>query len=577
MMAAVLLTAAFMWTVSYVRTERSGWTSTDAARQNHSSSTDSIALEKFQPSVTELVSLVQQKDNEISSLRSELAGEDARRTASASCPKPHRPVIITTVIESEMEYLRELVGSLHRWYQEGRDPPVVVVYAFALPGKFYSEIRLWLNVEVFDAAKTLFLGPQDVMRASDISTFSGSYVRMRMLESQLQAYPAALLVRNTIRFEEVALESVGRALLNDGYVFGGSANGIGDALAVAFTYGLPAYDFHVRHVLRCLHQYQCPDTLRTRIDAGAKSYANVTALPALGLAEAAQGTFYCQVLLRTDLLYSAFAESAITNTPSDQNTGGKPLISIGMLTLTTHDIGQWEDSVPLTRFIPSIFETITDAEFEKYQYTVYIGFDEGDRFFDDKEILPKIQSHLSVLAGNKAIAFRYIRMPFSKGWVTFLWNALFALAMRDGADYFMQVNDDLALTSPEWSSKFIDILSAHSGVGVTGPYEASRKGGMVSQAFVGRTHYQIFGRLYPSNLKDYFSDDWLSEVYAPDYYYVSNVTMSHHTVPIRYTACGDDRPRFEVLLARGRALFNDWITDKPYDEMLPLPINAAIA
>ena len=38
-----------------------------------------------------------------------------------------------------------------------------------------------------------------------------------------------------------------------------------------------------------------------------------------------------------------------------------------------------------------------------------------------------------------------IKFPYTKGWVTFLWNGLFVSAVGDGCDYFFQLNDDVEL------------------------------------------------------------------------------------------------------------------------------------
>ena len=38
-----------------------------------------------------------------------------------------------------------------------------------------------------------------------------------------------------------------------------------------------------------------------------------------------------------------------------------------------------------------------------------------------------------------------------------------------------------------------------------------------TQSFVHRTHLEIFGFLYPPVFRNWYSDDWISEVYKPDW------------------------------------------------------------
>ncbi|KNC96571.1 uncharacterized protein SPPG_08158 [Spizellomyces punctatus DAOM BR117] len=127
----------------------------------------------------------------------------------------------------------------------------------------------------------------------------------------------------------------------------------------------------------------------------------------------------------------------------------------------------------------------TDEEWDRSEYTLYIGFDVGHGFFDDPTILPKIDEFLKSLVVDKPLKFKYIRLPYSYGWVTYIWNALFALAIRDGTDFFFQVNDDLALKGTKWSTYFVDALEKNNGFGVAGPWDPRHNGRLLTQAFAG--------------------------------------------------------------------------------------------
>ncbi|KAJ3166782.1 hypothetical protein HDU87_001916 [Geranomyces variabilis] len=517
-------------------------------------------------------SQLDEKNREIEDLRVKLL--EASRNASIVHENPLGIVIVTTVVEHEMSSLREMVGSIHRWSQPNRDPqgpeiPHLVVYAFDLPEKFKHEISMWKNVVVLDAANTLFLGGRDVLSAYEKPRASDSYVRARVLEAQLEFFPAVLLVNNTVRFEEEALTKITHAIATNGYVFANANDHASELFVVGFAHGSPAFDSHVRHKLRCFHKYQCPRDFRDQVEAHQKTYADVAALAEIDLQEASDvGFFYCQILIRTDVLYTPFGELEQSVASNITNPTGKPFISLGMLTLTTSNIPRWEDAVPLTRFIASFFATVTEAEFDKYLFVIYIGFDEEDRFFDDSEILPEIDSHLKSLAGNRDVAFRFIRMPFTKGWVTYLWNGLFAFAIRDGADYFMQVNDDLDFTTPGWATLFAESIDANHGFGVTGP--SDHGGELLTQALVGKIHYIIFGRLYPFNLKDWFSDNWLTKVYGPSNTFSLPVGMHHRPEQARYAPCSADEGRFLEILAHDIKLIAAWQANETNAEMLPL-------
>ena len=102
--------------------------------------------------------------------------------------------------------------------------------------------------------------------------------------------------------------------------------------------------------------------------------------------------------------------------------------------------------------------------------------------------------------------------------VAMLWSMLFARAIRDGADYFFQVNDDLTLETPGWLTRYTGDLDLNGGFGVAGPYDPFNNINceILTQAMVSRKHWDIFGTLYPVALKDWKTDRWLTHVYNDD-------------------------------------------------------------
>jgi hypothetical protein len=115
----------------------------------------------------------------------------------------------------------------------------------------------------------------------------------------------------------------------------------------------------------------------------------------------------------------------------------------------------WEDVAPLRLFLPSFLKTVTDEEWKQFEYAFYIGFDEEDKFFDNEDsralildaMNEMVRKHSDEVLGRTndqskelvKVAFNLIRFPYSKGWVTYLWNGLFVHAIKDNCDYFYQV------------------------------------------------------------------------------------------------------------------------------------------
>jgi hypothetical protein len=136
------------------------------------------------------------------------------------------------------------------------------------------------------------------------------------------------------------------------------------------------------------------------------------------------------------------------------------------------------------------------------------------------------------------------------------WNALFRRAYDDGADFFYQLGDDLALVTAGWARDFPAALllnPTRPGLGVTGPVDTQVGGRILTQSFVSRQHMEVFGAYYPSAFRNWWSDDWITQVYAPEH----TRLWTHHFVRNgrgwpRYHVDFASRSRLEAEVERGR-------------------------
>jgi hypothetical protein len=151
----------------------------------------------------------------------------------------------------------------------------------------------------------------------------------------------------------------------------------------------------------------------------------------------ADDRYFCHILLRDDILYSIDG-----NERSLAKQDGKIHVAIGMLTMSTEQVETWQDSSPVKTFLPHFITSITETERHQYVYHVYIGYDSGDRYFDNQRTLPSIQEYFEQMLSYAGIEneMHFLKFPYTGGWVTFLWNALFVQAMHYGCDYFYQAS-----------------------------------------------------------------------------------------------------------------------------------------
>lgn len=184
-------------------------------------------------------------------------------------------------------------------------------------------------------------------------------------------------------------------------------------------------------------------------------------------------------------------------------------------------------------FLPSLEATLNQKELEHFFVTMYIGYDLNDPIMgmNIDDLLPKCHN----------FAVKMHRLPAIR-WATAMWNILYNDAMQDDNDYFLQVGDDVSFNNDGWLTAMTKELDEMNGIGVVGPRDTKWDCKIMTQAMVTRKHHQVFGWLYPPEIKDWYSDNWLQTTYL-------NVKRSkclrQHTVTNksnlkrRYDACDD--------------------------------------
>ena len=93
-------------------------------------------------------------------------------------------------------------------------------------------------------------------------------------------------------------------------------------------------------------------------------------------------------------------------------------------------------------------------------------------------------------------------------------NDAMMAAYMSGMDYYYRVNDDTVMISPGWVKRFTHYYESKMGaVGIMGPTHAGDKAEILTYDFANRKHIEIFGFYYPRLFRDWFADNWITDVY----------------------------------------------------------------
>jgi hypothetical protein len=186
-------------------------------------------------------------------------------------------------------------------------------------------------------------------------------------------------------------------------------------------------------------------------------------------------------------------------------------MKIGLLIPSTSNGREWKNGkesylykITIKSFILSTLE-----DKEKHNYIFYIGIDKEDKILDTVEFKHEVNRLIMIF---KNIEIKYYYMDgIAKGHLTVMWNVLFKEALKDGCDYFFQCGDDIEFQTKGWINDCIKQLQTNNNIGLTGPINNNAR--ILTQSFVSRKHYDLFGYYFPEEIINWFCDDWINEVY----------------------------------------------------------------
>jgi hypothetical protein len=503
---------------------------------------------------------------------------------------------ITSIIHGEWEsrkeeHVRSLVGSIHRYRPRNKKSPKIVIFCERTPPiQFQEEVSLWEGVQLRLIAATL--GHPILDKSFQIAQDTDQNLLWRTLIEVL--------------FEEKSkLEPI--LFVRAGYIFDPIPGAVKEALGQRGTIGNPpsiirpvykkARQFLKQLIKRLqtdgivvawndsskevvLEGYQDKEALKGIFNCT----LNATAIASDSVDESRkslssdfgwvprpeQSDSGCYVDIRFDVVSNVIlaretdGNDVSFNSLSDSSLlVNKTNLAIA-LPVTSHGSSLSDDPVMFKALIPSIFKTISREEQKEFNILLYIGFDHGDPLWDNDARRQLIRKKINA-AG---LPVKMYRMPKGKR-VAMLWSMLSTRAIRDGADYFFQVNDDLTLETKGWLSRSVSILRSNNDFGVVGPLDPHNGLGCIvlTQSMVSKLHFRIFGTLYPVELRDWKTDRWLTHVYN-DPIYGNNTWCSDKWVArngaarTRYKHC--EFLAWQLYLEKGRAHIREWLKDSGF-------------
>jgi len=169
-------------------------------------------------------------------------------------------------------------------------------------------------------------------------------------------------------------------------------------------------------------------------------------------------------------------------------------------------------------------KTLSSLQHEtKYNYIFYIGYDNDDIFYSNKNNQRLIEINFP------NYMFHFIEFPseVQKGHLTKMWNILYKEALNNKnnfIEYFYQCGDDIIFETNNWINDCVLTLHKNKNIGIVGPKNDHPQ--LLTQVMVSRRHYTIFNCLFPEDIFNWGCDDWINIVYMPKHRYILNNHVS---------------------------------------------------
>ena len=215
------------------------------------------------------------------------------------------------------------------------------------------------------------------------------------------------------------------------------------------------------------------------------------------------------------------------------------------------------ESIP---FINILYPSFVKFKDQNYEYSFYIGYDSTDEFY--KQVIHDLPFTMKDGSNIKLVELKGCEHKPARAW-----NILFQNALSDNCDYFYQIGDDVRIKSP-WTEVFIDTLNNNNNIGVVGAchlknYNQRVNHGrppVIENAFVHKTHYDIFKTFFDERIDNWFCDDWITEVYKVQNssFHLNNVFVENLIIDTRYTIKNINSD-IHKYISEGRGVVNVFI------------------
>jgi hypothetical protein len=181
--------------------------------------------------------------------------------------------------------------------------------------------------------------------------------------------------------------------------------------------------------------------------------------------------------------------------------------------------------------VKNLYASLEKLDIKKY--TFVIGIDDDDEFYNKN-----IEALKRRLPDN--FKFHFLN-NYDKSYVCIV-NQLATIAINQyNAEYLYVYADDLIVYEVDYIRNFVSWFKAHENLGLGWGIDQTNEG-ICTHPFVHKNHVNTLGYFYPSAIKNWYCDDWVTQVYQR----LNRVTKSAGPV-ITNAIVAADAQRYDIV------------------------------
>ena len=175
---------------------------------------------------------------------------------------------------------------------------------------------------------------------------------------------------------------------------------------------------------------------------------------------------------------------------------------------TTNNRDEWQkaEDTYLWNILCETLEKYTP----QHEIKLFVGYDDDDRIYSIAE------ERLKFKARFMNFKIEWFPMVHLKGKLSTIWTRLGEEAIKQDYDYMKILGDDIRMPNDSgWLGCMINKLKKNQNIGWSAGW--SNNDNIATQFLVHKTHYEIFGFIYPREIPTWGVDDYLHNVYPEKY------------------------------------------------------------